>query len=186
MFEEITERGYVVIFGDGVKVEAPFLRELIERVSEQFPQSKVLIIVDNIQRRGSEELFKVFNESFDQNNGIDSDYHIRFLFAARQSELDIARTSLEHGDRDEINDAISHMKHISLSFKEEDAIKFLKQAIIVTNVKELIATPDLEIEKEAKTRYEFSHSDLFMFIYTVRHFIGGNRLYSNFVEEEME
>jgi hypothetical protein len=179
MFEEITERGYVVIFGDDVKAKAPLLRELIDRVSERFRESKVLIIVDNVQRSGNEELFKLFNEYY----GIDSNHCIRFLFAARKSELDIYRKALERSDRDHIKDALRHMRQIKLSFSEQDAINFLKQAISISGKKERIHESYEEIEKEAKRQYKFSRGDLFMFIYAIQNFIVGNELYKDVLKE---
>lgn len=77
MFEEI-ERGYVVVFGDNIEANANQLVELLSRISKDYP--KILFIADNVHRTAGEAIFAAFNRI--------EPGKIRFLFAARENELD--------------------------------------------------------------------------------------------------
>ena len=79
---------------------------------------------------------------------------------------------------------MSDMEQIRLSFEEQDAILFLRKALSVSKREKIIS--EEEIEREAKKRYEFSEHDLFMFIYAVQEYIGGDKIYVHFFEDDME
>jgi tetratricopeptide (TPR) repeat protein len=182
ILEEVVENGYAVVHGEGMKAEASLLRGLLENITSRF--TRVLVIADNVHKRGSEELFKVFNKYYNVKNDTDTDNRIRFLFAARKTEFDIFKNTLEPNDKKEINHSLSHMEKIRLSFEEQDAILFLRKALSVSNREKNIS--EEEIEREAKRRYESSKHDLFMFIYAVQEYIGGDKIYVHFFEDDME
>jgi len=182
ILEKVVENGYAVVHGEGMKAEASLLRGLLENITSRF--TRVLVIADNVHKRGSEELFKVFNKYYNVKNDTDTDNRIRFLFAARKTEFDISKNALEPNDKKEINHSLSHMEKIRLSFEEQDAILFLRKALSVSNREKNIS--EEEIEREAKRRYESSKHDLFMFIYAVQEYIGGDKIYVHFFEDDME
>ena len=77
MFEEI-EKGYAVVFGDGVEANTNVIVDLLNRISKDY--SKVLFLADNAHKTGGEAIFGVFNRL--------EPGKIRFLFAARERQLD--------------------------------------------------------------------------------------------------
>ena len=90
MFEMI-DKGYAVVFGDGIRAaDAQLLIQLLNRVSDKFP--KVLVIADNVHRRGSEVIFEAFNYFARKQN---AEKFIKFLFGAREDEFKTAREALE-------------------------------------------------------------------------------------------
>ena len=108
MFEMI-DKGYAVVFGDGIEVDAQLLIQLLNRVTEKFP--KVLVIADNIHRRGSEVLFKAFNYfARKQKPGKNI---IKFLFGAREDEFKTAKEALEREKAAEIDVALRSIYQIS-------------------------------------------------------------------------
>jgi hypothetical protein len=57
---ELIDKGYVVVFGEGIRAAAPqLLIQLLNRIIEKFP--KVLVIADDVHNRGSEVIFEVLN-----------------------------------------------------------------------------------------------------------------------------
>jgi len=58
MFEMI-DNGYAIVYGNGIqKAQSRLIIQLLNRITATFP--KVLVIADNVHRRGSEALFETF------------------------------------------------------------------------------------------------------------------------------
>ena len=101
ILEKVVENGYAEVHGEGMKAEASLLTGLLENITNRF--TRVLVIADNVHKRGSEELFKVFNKYYNVKNDTDTDNRIRFLFVGRKTEFDISKNTLEPNDKKEIN-----------------------------------------------------------------------------------
>ena len=128
MFEQI-DKGYAVIFGNGIHANDNDLIKFLERIRHNFP--KILIIADDVHKTGSEVLFKAFNHFFDKST-TDTNV-IRFLFAAREEEFDIAKRKLEREKAAEVDAAMMKIQSIiKIEFNFEDALLFFTQALFVS------------------------------------------------------
>lgn len=84
MFEEI-ERGYAVVFGDGVEANTNKLVDLLCGFSQDYP--KLLLIADNVHRTAGETIFATYNRV--------KPGKIRFLLAARENELNRSKPEID-------------------------------------------------------------------------------------------
>lgn len=155
MFEEI-ERGYAVLYGDGVVAKANRLRSLIRDIAKNYPY--VLVIADNVHKKGSEELFKTFN-SFDDASDV------RFLFAARVREFISAKKAMDRDDAAAVDTALNRMRKLTVSFDLDEAGPFLKRAVSVSGKETDIS--DMELEAMARDYYNYYEGDLLLFFHAV-------------------
>jgi hypothetical protein len=127
---------------------------LLKRICELFP--KVLVIADNVHRRESVEvLFETF-DYFDRINSgnNNNDNKIRFLFVAREEELDRAKGTLGHEKEGKV-DTVLMRKRINIlrvGFTLEDAILFVKQAFYITK--------KIKMSEERNTVQSYKHPNM--------------------------
>ena len=129
--------------------------------------SKLLVIVNNVQKTKNQVIFEVFN-SIQQDN-------VRFLIAARENELD------KH--KNEINRALKTITHVRLGFDVNDAQLFITKAINVS----LKRDESQEETDYSKELYRYSKGDPFMFICGVMQFLSRDkRIFEDFIEIDIK
>jgi tetratricopeptide (TPR) repeat protein len=177
MFEEI-EKGYSVIFTDSIGANTTLLTDLLKQSCRDFP--KLLVIGDNIHKRGSEALFQTFNNFFSLHY---SGHNIRFLFGARESEFNTLKETLEPQKAAEIDRALKNIHEIKLDFKLDDAILYFKKAVAVTKQIEM---PEEDAKKTANELYTYSKGDPFMFISAMANYISeGKKDFTNIIVRDI-
>jgi histidinol dehydrogenase len=120
MFEMI-DNGYAIVYGNGIQKAQPrLIIQLLNRITATFP--KVLVIADNVHRRGSEALFETFNYFL----RMQSKNIIHFLFAAREEEFKSAKEGLEREKAAEIDVALRNMYNCRIDFSLECSTIFKK------------------------------------------------------------
>ena len=161
MFEMI-DKGYAVVLGDGVQADSQLLIKVLNMVKDRF--QKVLVIGDNVHRRGSEVFFKAFNH-FGRKK---SDNIIKFLFAAREDEFKTAKEALEREKAAEIDVALRNIHQIRIGFSLEDAVLFLKKPFTISLHRELskqeIKIGDIVFPEMAKVGFNAARGEPFMFV----------------------
>ena len=168
MFEEI-ERGYVVVFGDNIEANTNQLVELLNRISKDYP--KILFIADNVHRTAGEVIFAAFNRI--------EPGKIRFLFAARENELD-------RNNKPEIDRAFENIPpeaEYRVGFDLTDALLFMRQAI---NVSYQVDADETDM-KFAEEMYQYSKRDPFMFNLGIKYRLSeGRKAYEDFIALDIE
>ena len=177
MFEEI-ERGYSVIFTDSIEANTTLLTDLLKQSCRDFP--KLLVIGDNIHKRGSEVLFQAFNNLFSLHY---SGHNIRFLFGAREGEFNTLKETLEPQKAAEIDRALKNIHEIKLDFKPEDAILYFKKAITVSKNIEI---SEQDAKKTANEYYTYSKGDPFMIVAALANYISeGKKDFINIIVRDI-
>ena len=168
MFEEI-ERGYMVVFGDNIEANTNQLVELLNRISKDYP--KILFIADNVHRTAGEVIFAAFNRI--------EPGKIRFLFAARENELD-------RNNKPEIDRAFENIPpeaEYRVGFDLTDALLFMRQAI---NVSYQVDADETDM-KFAEEMYQYSKRDPFMFNLGIKYRLSeGRKAYEDFIALDIE
>ncbi len=192
MFEQI-EKGeeYAAIYCREIGANPNHLIRLLQRVSALF--SKILVIVDDTHRKGSEEMFVAFNNlpsNEDEENNHYSSHHIRFLFAAAEAELKTMIENLTSRDKaNEVKDALRKLEKnkITLDFDINDAIIFVEKALAVTKPMQVNEKSKGEVKDVAQHLFEeVSKGDPFTFVCSLIHYLTKNELASkDFIESEM-
>jgi len=148
MLEEIQKEEYVVLHCDKVVANQVYIKNLLTRITQQFP--KILVIIDNAHSSGTEEMYKVYNyflalynnKHSDNTNNTNpttpamSSSSIRFLFAARTEEINQFTSSslLRIDDKRELEYALSHMHGpIEIRLNLDDASRFVQKALEIGN-----------------------------------------------------
>jgi tetratricopeptide (TPR) repeat protein len=175
MFEHI-DKGYAVVFADGTQANAALLIRLLDNVIGKFP--KVLVIADNVHRRGSEALFEGFNYFADKK----SENIIKFFFGAREEEFKTAKEALERKKAAEIDVALRRIHEIRIDFNLEDAELFLKQAFVVSKQIEISKNEAIKMSADL---YDFSKRDPFIFVFSMIYEIfSEEKSHMNFIERD--
>jgi hypothetical protein len=204
MFEQIERGGYAVIFCSEVEANANRLIRLLQQVSASF--SKLLIIVDDAHKKGSEEIFVAFNnlppledQEADHDSHYYSSHYIRFLFAAAEPELNNMIENLTGRDRaNEVKDAVRKLEKnkIILDFDINDAILFVEKAAAVIRPREVNNISKEDVVRLAEYWYHgVSKSDPFIFVFILRRTIASTivrdgvtseGIIDSFIESEMD
>lgn len=167
MFEEI-EKGYAVVFEDGIEANTNLIVDLLNQISKDY--SKLIFIADNIHRIGGEAIFGAFNRA--------KPGKIRFLFAARKSELD-----RDNPEVDRAFENIPSKSQYEVGFDLTAAHLFVEQAIKVTH--EIVATK--ENNEFARDLYQYSKGDPFMFNLGLRYYLAEDKkTFEDFIALDLE
>jgi hypothetical protein len=138
---------------------------LLNRLTDRFP--KILVIADNVHRRGSDAFFVTFNYFARQDK---SEKIIKFLFGAREEEFKTAKEGLEREKAAEIDVALRRIHQVRIDFSFEDAILFLKKANAISDQKEM---SEQEIKIMSDIGYKATGGDPFMFILGLMAYVSG-------------
>jgi hypothetical protein len=164
MIEEIS-RGYAVLYCSDVGVKANLLTELLTRISLNKNFSRVLLIMDDVHKKGSEEFFRCLNNIYVKNIS-----NVKFLFAARFEELKKSLKFLNQDEAGEIDYALTKKIHqIQLSFSQIDAELFVKKAVEVSGTKVF----DNKEKTIAKDYYHMAKGDPLIFTFILTYNIAG-------------
>jgi hypothetical protein len=193
MLEEIQKEEYVVLFCDKVVANGVYLKNLLTRITQQFP--KILVIIDNAHSSGTEELFKVYNYFLGSSDNTNHtkvtttttttttiSSSLRFLFAARTEEMDQFTSSslLKIDDKREVEYALRHINGpIEMRLNLDDASRFVQKALEMGDNQDRSPSssqfiyPQTLITNTAKTLIERSNNDTLMFGCYIRSLISG-------------
>jgi tetratricopeptide (TPR) repeat protein len=154
---EMADRGYAIIYSSGATAESnPYLiKDLLTSLSKVYP--KILFVADDAHIAANESFFRIFNELY----GMTPKKNIRFLFAAREKQLDERKPVIARALRKIPIDA-----QFRIGFTLDDAILFLQQAIKTTYGSE---APPTYVMDQGKILYEFSQGDPFMFSLSIKY-----------------
>lgn len=187
MFEQIN-RGFVVIFGDSININAEQLKQLLLAICNHFP--RVLVIVDNVHKSGSEVIFNIYDyftrRRIPHNN-------IRFLISAKEEDFVNAKRMLDWEKAAGIDTALETMHKIKIDFSSKDASKFLKKAIEVSQEIRAISRDVSQIfaqnidgflkqkTNEKNESYTINRPDPLMLVFAIMSLISGEKSSTNFI-----
>jgi hypothetical protein len=192
MFEEIEKGGYSIIFCEDVEANANRLVRLLQRASTSF--SRLLVIVDNAHRKGSEEIFVAFNNlpPLEEDEGYNYylGHRIRFLFAAREAELKtLIGSSTDRRKANDIKDALRKLERnkIMLDFDINDATLFVENALDIVKSPQTTNLSKENARSKAENWYQIAKHDPFVFVYALMRSLTKERvIYEDFIESEMD
>ena len=164
MIEEI-ENNMACVIIEELGSRASLLKELV--INLTFNYEKILVIVDNADRSGSEEVFKLFNDLSEDEQKV-----IHFLFVAKKEQFEIYKEGLSFSNSSEVEKALRKVKVINLSFDTSDALYFLRKGLQVSNIRYKSEEDPIRL---ANSLYKFSQGDPFMFVYAIVDLVSRNR-----------
>lgn len=152
---ELIDRGYVVLFGDGIEANSSLLQALVESIAEKY--DKIVIIADNVHKSSSDSIFQVFN---DLEHG-----KAKFLFSAREKQLDMNRPETIIALKNIHNEA-----KFTTDFNKDFAVLLFKKAIDVT----FQGSSKLQGAKYATSLYDYCEGDPLMFNLGLNYSLSGD------------
>jgi tetratricopeptide (TPR) repeat protein len=165
---ELTQRGYVVLFGDNIEAFYNSIRSVFNSVTEKY--DKVVLIADNAHKSSTEAIFEVFTKVEDSCKG-------KFLFAAREKQLSKENPVISRALSD-----IPSNAQFSLNFDINYARLLFEKAIQVTFQRE----PSENEMQKAHELYQYCKGDPLMFNMGLKHFLSGqSKTLENFIEIKM-
>jgi hypothetical protein len=177
---EMADKGYAVIYSSVAAAEsnAYQIKDLLISLSKT--HAKILFIADDAHKAANESFFRIFNELYD----ITPEKSIRFLFAARERQLDKEKPVITRALKFPVE------AQFRIGFSLDDAILFLQQAFKVTYGR-LFAEPDVikKVTDLGKFLYKVSIGDPFMFSLGIKYALENRgqkgQTLANLVSKEM-